>query len=93
MEGLAMSKYLLNVDAIAKAAYIKVSEGQHASTRELSPSVNLDVSDSGELLGVEFLSLSALGEVSTKNLQEFMTEVDAGELHDFIEESRLLLAI
>jgi hypothetical protein len=39
------------------------------------------------------LSLSALGEVSTKNLQEFMTEVDAGELHDFIEESRLLLAI
>ncbi len=51
MEGLAMSKYLLNVDAIAKAAYIKVGEGQHASTRELSPSVNLDVSDSGELLG------------------------------------------
>ena len=88
-----MSKYLLTVDAISKAAYIKVSEGQHASTLSLCPSVNLDVSDSGDLLGVEFLSLQGLSEVSSENLQEYMSDGEADELGFFIEESRLLLAI
>jgi len=55
-------------------------------------SVNLGVSDSENLLGVEFLALQGISEVSSKNLQEFMPALEADELRFVIVESRLLLA-
>jgi uncharacterized protein YuzE len=42
-------------DPAADALYIYVGEGEIAETREVAPAVNLDLTESGELVGIEIL--------------------------------------
>ena len=46
-------------DPAADALYVHVSTGEVAETREVPPNVNLDLSASGEVVGIEILGASA----------------------------------
>ncbi|MFA5429533.1 MAG: DUF2283 domain-containing protein [Candidatus Omnitrophota bacterium] len=47
---------LINIDTRAGAAYIKISEGKVAYTKELLPEVFVDYNSSKEILGIELIS-------------------------------------
>jgi uncharacterized protein YuzE len=46
-------------DPAADALHIYVGEGDIAETREVAPAVNLDLTEAGELVGIEILGASA----------------------------------
>jgi uncharacterized protein YuzE len=58
MEGQAM--VTLRVDANVRAAYIQFTDEPIVETIELTPSVLVDVDETGTMVGVELLSLSAV---------------------------------
>jgi uncharacterized protein YuzE len=46
-------------DPAADALYIHVGDGRVAGTREVAPGVNLDETETGELVGIEILGAAA----------------------------------
>jgi len=47
----------LEIDYTANAAYLTLHDGAVASTREVSPGVNVDIDDLDTVLGIEVLGL------------------------------------
>jgi uncharacterized protein YuzE len=58
MEGQAM--VTLRVDANVRAAYIQLTDESVVETVELTPSVLVDIDETGTVAGVELLNLSAV---------------------------------
>jgi uncharacterized protein YuzE len=48
----------LTYDPEADASYLKVSDGRNAQTTEVAPGVMVDLTDEGDLVGVEILAAS-----------------------------------
>lgn len=47
---------IINIDTMAKAAYIKVREGKYHHTKEVLPEVFVDFDSKGHALGLELIS-------------------------------------
>ena len=84
-----MSKFSLEIDTIGRTGYIVVNDHDCASTRALSPSINLDLDSDGQLCGIEFLTLAALDEISVKDIASLITDADFAEVRALLEQSRL----
>jgi uncharacterized protein YuzE len=57
-----------NYDTIADAAYLNVNEGKVAKTVEMNDSVQVDLGEKGNIIGIEILHFSA--QQNIKKLQE-----------------------
>lgn len=51
-------------DPESDSSYVKLTEGAIATSREVHPGVVLDLSDHGELIGIEILHVSKRGKTN-----------------------------
>lgn len=75
-----MTKYTLEYDGQADAAYIKISGSRIVKSREAGSGIILDVDKNGNLVGVEILNFSKssvdLRELVTKQFDSFISVVE-----------------
>lgn len=72
-------------DNQADAMYIKLKDGNFGSNKEVSEGVILDISDSGDLLGIEILDASTRFNL-TKDIGQITFEWPLGLPKRFVKE-------
>jgi uncharacterized protein YuzE len=80
-----MSNYKLTIDADADAAYFYVTDEKAFKTIEINESVLVDVDIDEQTVGVEFLSLQALGSFKRDTLNDFLSVEACAELENLLE--------
>ena len=69
----------LTLDTEFQLSYVYLGSGKVDRTIEVNPSINIDINQSGEIFGVEFLNFSAL-EISKELLKSENKELTESEL-------------
>ena len=74
-----MSKYVIDYDSQADAAYIKISGGKREESSEVNEGLIIDINKKGQLVGVEILNFSSsklsINELLTKQFENLVSVV------------------
>lgn len=81
----------ISIDYEYELAYVKFRRGFSAKTIEVTSAINLDIDDSGEVIGVEFLTLTEF-EVTRDQLQNELKIKRADVIEAVLEGQKLLSA-
>ena len=84
-----MANYHLEVDSELQSAYLEISVGTSARTVEVDSDLLVDLSADGRLIGIEFLSLTALKNFAPENISAFASHEIIEDLGKFIHNQRL----
>jgi uncharacterized protein YuzE len=66
-----MTKTQISIDKTQGLAYLQLSKEQVASTRSLTSTINIDMDVEGNLVGIEYLSLTTRFPKNAELLQSF----------------------
>ncbi len=75
-----MTQYKFTIDPTAYAGYLTMHEGQFERTVQVSPEILIDYDTSGNLLGIEFLSLESIENFNPDSLSSQMSAAELSEI-------------
>jgi|688.fasta_scaffold1286822_2 uncharacterized protein YuzE len=75
-----MTQYKFSIDSSAQACYLTMKDGDFEKTNEISPEILIDYDKSGNLLGVEFLSLESVEKFEPEALRDAMSDSELAEM-------------
>lgn len=81
-----MTQYKFSIDSSAQACYLTMKDGEFGKTNEITSEILIDYDKSGNLLGLEFLSLESVEKFEPESIKDLISEAELREIRMLLGE-------